>query len=146
MLLPHPFTRSFVKMSTSTPVEAERSQDQRCVSCLSFRTGMKILFGSQFIWTGEYNTFNDGGLITRSIPVIIFCTILSFIAVLLTGFYLFREDTIRSRLGLVVSSGTLLAIAVIFVIGGVPIMWIDILFMTYYSVKRTWEEYQSLKL
>ena len=99
---------------------------------------------SQFIWTGEYNTFNDGGLITRSIPVIIFCTILSFIAVLLTGFYLFREDTIRSRLGLVVSSGTLLAIAVIFVIGGVPIMWIDILFMTY-SVKRTWEEYQSLK-
>ncbi len=96
------------------------------------------------MWTGEFNSFNDGGFITKSIPIIIFCTLLSLAAVVLTGMYLFYEDnTARSRLGLVVASATMLAVAVVFVAGGVPIMWIDIVAMTY-SCKKTWEHYKAL--
>mmetsp|Transcript_6759 Transcript_6759/g.9694 ORF Transcript_6759/g.9694 Transcript_6759/m.9694 type:complete len:149 (-) Transcript_6759:66-512(-) len=125
-----------------------------CCYCHSFRSGMKLLFAwglfwmwcwfmtAQFMWTGEYNDFNGGGFITKSIPFIILCTLFSLISVVLTGFYLFYEDTARSRLGLVAASGTMFAIAVIFVIGGVPIMLIDIAAMGYCG-KKTWEHYKA---
>ena len=92
------------------------------------------------MWTGEYNDFNDGGFVTKSVPIILFCTFLSVISVILTGWYLFYADTKMSRLGLVISSGIMFVVAVVFVIGGVPIMWIDIIAMTY-ALKKTWDHY-----
>lgn len=119
---------------------------------ISFTTGIKILLAwelfwifcwfmtAQFMWTGEYNDFNDGGFVTKSVPIILFCTFLSVISVILTGWYLFYADTKMSRLGLVISSGIMFVVAVVFVIGGVPIMWIDIIAMTY-ALKKTWDHY-----
>lgn len=99
---------------------------------------------SEFMWTGEYNSFNEGGLVTKSVPIILFCTFLSIVSAVLTGLYLFYQDTVQTRLGLVVSSATMFIIAVVFVIGGVPIMWIDIAAMGY-SLKKTWEYYVQLR-
>ena len=96
------------------------------------------------MWTGEYNSFNDAE-ITKSIPITIFCTFLSLISAVLTGLYLFYQDTSETRLGLVVSSAIMFIIAVVFVIGGVPIMWIDILAMGYCS-KVTWDHYTGSKI
>mmetsp|Transcript_7819 Transcript_7819/g.16974 ORF Transcript_7819/g.16974 Transcript_7819/m.16974 type:complete len:148 (-) Transcript_7819:220-663(-) len=127
-----------------------------CCICLSFRGGMKLLLAweifwiwcwfmtSQFMWTGEYNTFNDGGFVTKNVPIILFCTFLSLASVFLTGLYLFHTDSMRTRLGLVLSSLTMLVVAVVFVIGGVPVMWIDILAMGY-CLAKTWKHYASMK-
>jgi hypothetical protein len=111
---------------------------------------MKVLLGweifwlwcwfmtAEFMWTGEYNTFNDGGFVTKSIPIIVCCTVLSFVSAVLTGLYLFWQDSSRTRLGLIVASAIMFLIAVVFVIGGVPIMWIDIVAMGY-CLKKTWD-------
>ena len=90
----------------------------------------------QFMFTGEYNDFNNGGFITKNVPIILFCTFLTLIAVLLTAAYLY-QDSAKSRLGLVISSATMFVVAIVFVIGGVPIMIIDILAMGY-SLQKTW--------
>jgi hypothetical protein len=131
-------------------------EDQARCLCLSFRGGMKLLLAweifwiwcwfmtSQFMWTGEFNTFNEGGFVTKSVPVILFCTFLSVVSVVLTSLYLFYKDTVQTRLGLVASSATMLVVAVVFVIGGVPIMWIDILAMGY-CLKKTWDHYVEMK-
>ena len=130
--------------------------EKSCCGCLPFRGGMKILFAwelfwlwcwfmtSQFMWTGEFNTFNGGGFVTRSVPIILFCTFLSLVSAVLTGLYLFYQDNLQTRMGLVVSSGIMFIVAVVFVIGGVPIMWIDILAMGYCS-KVTWGHYIEAK-
>jgi len=97
---------------------------------------------AQFMWTGEYNTFNERGSGTKSVSIIIFCTLLSVLTVVLTGAYLFYADSKSTRLGLVVSSLIMFIVAVAFVIGGVPIMWIDIVAMAY-ALKKTWDEYQE---
>ena len=91
----------------------------------------------QFMWTGEYNTFNNGGFITKNVPIILFCTFLTLASVLLTSYYLFVVDDARSRYGLVVASATMFVVAVVFVFGGVPIMIIDIVAMGY-CLKKTW--------
>lgn len=96
------------------------------------------------MWTGEFNTFNGGGFVTRSVPIILFCTFLSLVSAVLTGLYLFYQDNLQTRMGLVVSSGIMFIVAVVFVIGGVPIMWIDILAMGYCS-KVTWGHYIEAK-
>jgi hypothetical protein len=122
---------------------------------ISFETGIKILFAwelfwmwcwymtSEFMWTGEYTQFNDGGFITKNVPIILFCVFLSLGSVIFTALYLFYKDTKMTRLGLVVSSATMLIIAVVFVIGGVPVMWIDILAMGY-ALKKTWDHYNLI--
>lgn len=137
----------------TTNSSSEDGTDATCLGCLSFRGGMKLLFGwgvfwlwcwfmtSQFMWKGVYNQFNGGGAVTRSVPVIVVCTLLSLAAVVLTGLYLFKEDTVRTRFGLVVASGTMLAIAVVFVVGGVSVMWLDVVLMSY-SLKKTHDEYR----
>ena len=88
------------------------------------------------MFTGEYNDFNNGGIVTKIVPIILFCTLLTLIAVVLNAMYLYK-DTVGSRLGLVVASGTLFVVAVVFVFGGVPIMIIDILAMGY-ALMKTW--------
>ena len=115
---------------------------------MSFRTGMKLQLAwslfwmfcwymtCQFMFTGEYNDFNNGGIVTKSVPIILFCTLLTFVAVILTAMYLYK-DTVGTRLGLVVASGTLFVVAVVFVFGGVPIMIIDIVAMGY-ALMKTW--------
>lgn len=129
---------------------------ENCCGCLSFKGGMKILLvwelfwlwcwfmTSQFMWTGEFNSFNDGGFVTKSVPIIIFCTMLSLISAILTSLYLFYKDTKQTRLGLIVASGIMFVVAVVFVIGGVPIMWIDIVAMGY-CLKRTYEHYVEIE-
>ena len=121
---------------------------EKCCYCISFRTGMKLQLAwgvfwmwcwymtCQFMFTGEYNDFNNGGIVTKSVPIILFCTLLTLIAVVLNATYLYK-DTVGSRLGLVVASGTLFVVAVVFVFGGVPIMIIDILAMGY-ALMKTW--------
>lgn len=81
--------------------------------------------------TGEYNTFNEGGFVTKSVSIIIFCTLSSVLSVVLTGAHLFYANSKSTRLGLVVSSLIMFIVAVIFVIGRVPIMWIDNVAMAY---------------
>ena len=132
------------------------TNEKKCCSYLSFRGGIILLFlwelfwlwcwfmTSQFMWTGEYNSFNDGGFVTKNVFVILFCSLLSLISVILTVFYLFYEDSLRTRMGLVIASATMFVIAVVFVIGGVVIMWIDILAMGY-SLKKTYDHYFQLK-
>ncbi len=134
----------------------QENKDSSCCICLSFRGGMKLLLAweafwlwcwfmtSQFMWTGDYNTFNDGGFVTKSVPIILFCTLLSLVSVVLTGLYLFHQDTARTRLGLIVASGTMFVIAIVFVMGGVPIMWIDIAAMGY-CLKKTWDHYVEIR-
>ena len=100
------------------------------------------IFTAQFMWTGEYNSFNEGGWIAKSVPVILFCSVLSIISTVLTGRYLFVEDAETTRFGLFVACAIMLVIAVLFVVGGVPIMVIDILAMGY-ATKKTWEHYQE---
>ena len=133
--------------------EADAIDDPRC-GCLSFRQGMYLLLAwevfwmwcwymtCEFMWTGEYNTFNDGGFVTKDVRIILFCTVQSLVSVVLTSAYLFLRDSPSTRLGLVVASVIMLTIAVVFVIGGVPIMWIDIVAMGY-SLKKTWDHYQE---
>jgi hypothetical protein len=89
----------------------------------------------QFMWTGEYNTFNEG-FITRNVPIVLFCTFLTLVSVILTIMYLY-QDSANARLGLVVSSATMFLVAVVFVIGGVPVMILDIVAMGY-ALKKTW--------
>jgi len=96
------------------------------------------------MWTGEYNTFNSGGFITKSVPIVLFCTFLSFISALLTGRYLFSQDSVKTRMGLIVSSIIMFLIAIVFVMGGVPIMWIDIFAMGY-CIMVTWDHYMVAK-
>ena len=150
------------------------TSSSRCLCC-SFRTGIIVLFGwelfwlwcwymtCQFLWIpgGEYNSFNDGGWITRSPPIILFCTFLTFLSTMLTGWYLLggegrsassssssltaasgvQKDKLR-RLGLVVSCILMLIIAIVFVIGGVYIMIIDILLMGC-AIWKTWMHYKE---
>lgn len=97
-----------------------------------------------FFWTGEYNTFNDGGFVTRDPTVVVVCTLLSLYSCLAFGAWLFfaQVDDVKARLLLFVGSLGMLLIAIVFVIGGVWIMILDIAIMGYYSW-ITWEHYQA---
>ena len=92
----------------------------------------------QFIFNGgEYNEFNNGGFITRNVPIVVSCTLLTLVSVILEALYLFYQDTAKTRYGLVVASAIMLIIALVFTFGGVPIMIIDIVLMGY-SVQKAW--------
>ena len=65
----------------------------------------------QFMFTCEYNDFNNGRFITKNVPIILFCTFCTLIAVLLTAGYLY-QDNAKSRLGLVISSASMFVAAI----------------------------------
>lgn len=90
---------------------------------------------ASFMWTGEYTPFNDGGWITKNPATIVICTLLTLISTGLTVHYLCFKDSKETRRNLFIAVVIMFAIAIVFVIGGVDIMWIDILAMTYALIK-----------
>ena len=137
-------------MSSSESVEVAFIPASTCCYCMSFRSGMKLLFAWSLFWMfcwymtcqfifngGEYNEFNNGGFITRNVPIVVSCTLLTLVSVILEALYLFYQDTAKTRYGLVVASAIMLIIALVFTFGGVPIMIIDIVLMGY-SVQKAW--------
>mmetsp|Transcript_17170 Transcript_17170/g.32202 ORF Transcript_17170/g.32202 Transcript_17170/m.32202 type:complete len:151 (-) Transcript_17170:261-713(-) len=129
--------------------------------CLSFRSGIFLTFlwglfwmwcwyhTCSFLWTGQYTEpFNDDDVpFTKNANVVVPCAILSVLQPILFGLWLSPwpvGDVNATRFGLVVGSAVLLVIAIVFTVGGVYIMAIDIVAMGY-VLRQTWIYYSQEK-
>ena len=133
--------------------EQDEIRDTTCCGCLTFKMGMVLVFlwGVFWMWCwymtslfmfngGIYNDFNSVA-ITQDPTVTVVSTILSAFCPILFAAY-FLKDNKCTRLGLIIGSSMLNIIAVIFVVGGVYIMILDILLMIYVT-KVTWDHFKK---